>query len=208
MLKLPITYDDFNDVTHTEDFYFNLSAVELIDLQDSFGEDLEKLIQTMVEKKNIVGMMSAFRKIVQMAYGVRSEDGKRFIKSEELWGEFSQSNAFNKLFWELITDAEKNAEFIVGILPGDFDEKMARLTAAQEAVKTQTINLDRPGGRAIAEGLLEKEEPSKKLEEYTKEELLNLSSDEFDRLVSRHKGNIPKHVLVVAMTRRTSDGKE
>lgn len=188
MLKQTITYDDFNDVTHTENFYFNLSAVELIDLQESFGEDLEKLIQTMIEKKNVTGLMSAFRKIMQLAYGFRSEDGKRFIKTPEAWNDFSQSNAFNKLFWELITDAKKNADFIVGILPGDFDEKMARLTAAQES--------------------LENNEKPKPLDEYTLEELQALTSPEFDRLVSRHKGNIPKHVLAAAMARQTSGGKE
>ena len=61
--------------------------------------------------------MREFKKLILMSYGEKSADGKRFIKSKELSEAFSQSEAYNKIFMEIVTDSKAAAEFANGIMP-------------------------------------------------------------------------------------------
>ena len=65
--------------------------------------------------------MEAFTSIIRKAYGVKSPDGKRFIKSDELSDEFMQTEAYSDLFMTLITDAQAAADFVNGVMP-TFDQ--------------------------------------------------------------------------------------
>ncbi len=49
-----------------------------------------------------------------MAYGQKSDDGKRFIKSEQLREEFSQTAAYSTLFMELAMDDNAAVIFLEG----------------------------------------------------------------------------------------------
>lgn len=119
MLKKTVTYEDYNGVTQTEDFYFNLTKVECMELEFGFGngETLSGSIQTLVNAGDMATVISTIKKIVLMAYGVKSPDGKRFIKNDTLRTEFEETPAFEQIYWELVTDSEKAAEFISGIVP-------------------------------------------------------------------------------------------
>lgn len=119
MLKKSITYEDFEGNTHTETFYFNLSKPELIELEVENKEGFQAWIQKMVEGEDNKSIVAIFRKIVLMAYGEKSEDGKRFIKSPEMSEAFSQTNAYNELFMELITNESTIADFIINVMPKD-----------------------------------------------------------------------------------------
>jgi hypothetical protein len=119
MLKRDITYEDFNGVEVTEEFYFNLSKSELIELESEYKEGFSGLIQEIIKTQDQKELIKRFKEIVLKAYGIKSEDGKRFIKSEQLREEFSQTAAYNVLFVELATDDEKAAIFINGIMPKD-----------------------------------------------------------------------------------------
>lgn len=117
MLKKTITYKDYNDVERTEDFYFNLSQAEIMEMEMSEVGGLTELIQKIVATKDAPAIVKIFKDLVLKAYGEKSPDGKRFIKSEELATAFSQTEAYSQLFMELATDADAASAFVNGIIP-------------------------------------------------------------------------------------------
>lgn len=117
MYKKTIKYVDYDGEEREEDFYFNLTKAELIEMESSISGGLKKMIETAVASKDQPTIMRLFKDIVLKSYGVKSSDGKRFIKSEELSTEFSQTEAYSEMFMELATNADAAATFINGILP-------------------------------------------------------------------------------------------
>lgn len=117
MLKKTITYTDYNGVECTEDFYFNLSKAEVMEMEMSTAGGLAEKIQKIVAAQDAPSIIKVFKELVLKAYGQKSPDGKRFVKSDELATAFSQTEAYNQLFMELATDADAAAEFINGIVP-------------------------------------------------------------------------------------------
>jgi hypothetical protein len=125
MLKKSITYNDLDGNQITEDFYFNLTIAECTKLEvGAEGGSLSDKLTDVIKAGNGKEILDAFESIVSKAYGVRSEDGKRFIKKPELWEEFTQTEAWSVLFMEIATDAQKSAEFFRGLVPADIAEKM------------------------------------------------------------------------------------
>ena len=117
MLKKTITYTDYNDNTRTEDFYFNLSEAELMEMEMSTVGGLAESIQKIVAAQDAPSIIKIFKDLVLKAYGVKSADGKRFIKNSAIREEFEQTEAYSELFMELATDADAAAEFVNGIGP-------------------------------------------------------------------------------------------
>lgn len=119
MLKKTITYTDYNGEERTEDFYFNLNKVECMELEFSVapGETLSNSIQTLVNAQDMGTVIATIKKIVLMAYGVKSPDGKKFVKNQRLREEFEQTPAFEQLYWDLITDSNSAADFLSGVMP-------------------------------------------------------------------------------------------
>lgn len=117
MLKKTIKYTDFNGVERTEDFYFNLTKAELVEMDMSTTGGMQEMITRIVNAKDIPSMMRVFKKLILKSYGEKSDDGRRFIKNENLSAEFEQTEAYSELFMELVQDDVKAAEFIKGILP-------------------------------------------------------------------------------------------
>lgn len=123
MFKKTITYEDYNGTSRTEDFYFNLNRSELTKLELSQQSGYGAMMQRIIDANDGPAIMEIFDKIVRMAYGVKSEDGRRFMKSEEISDEFAQTPAYDSLFMELCTDSKAAANFINGIIPADLREQ-------------------------------------------------------------------------------------
>lgn len=119
MIKKTIEYEDFDGNKNVEDFYFHLSKAEITELEVSFEGGLTGHLQEIIKSDDGAEIMAAFKKILYASCGRRSEDGKKFIKSEEITEDFVFSNAYDALFMEIVLDAEKAAEFIRGIIPHD-----------------------------------------------------------------------------------------
>ena len=117
MLKKTITYTDYNDVERTEDFYFNLTKAEIMEMELSTTGGLAEMITRIVAAKDAPAIIKVFKDLVLKAYGVKSADGKRFIKSDEIREEFAQTEAYSILFMELATDADAAAKFVNAIVP-------------------------------------------------------------------------------------------
>lgn len=138
MLKRPITYVDFNDVEQTEDFYFNLTRAEILEMMVGPDEGLDKWLEKIVATNNNREILNEFKKIITTAYGQKSADGKHFLKSPEMSAEFLQSAAYDALFTDLTTNAEAAATFVIGILPKDM-AKEAEKAVATAATQTPTV---------------------------------------------------------------------
>lgn len=130
MLKETIKYTDYNGVERAEDFWFHLSKAELMEWEMGTTGGLTEMIKRIVDAQDAPAIIKIFKELVLKAYGQKSPDGKRFIKSEELATEFSQTEAYSQLFMELATDADKAAAFVNGIMPSDVAEKAAAAPAA------------------------------------------------------------------------------
>lgn len=122
MLKKTVTYVDYNGVERTEDFYFNLSKAEVAEMELSVEGGFSKMIEKLIASKDNVQIVNIFKEMVLKAYGEKSPDGKRFIKSKELAEAFSQTEAYSEIFIELALNEEAAAAFVNGIMPANLDK--------------------------------------------------------------------------------------
>lgn len=116
MFKKTITYNDFNGIERTEDFYFHLTKAELIKLEFSESGGLTHIIEEITKEEDTEALLNIFDKIIRMSYGKRSLDGKHFEKKSEYANSFLASEAYSELFMEFMQDANKASEFINGIV--------------------------------------------------------------------------------------------
>lgn len=117
MLKKRIKYTDYDGNEREEDFYFNLSKAELVELELTTEGGLEQMIQKITDTRDMPKLIELFKRLILMSYGEKSENGKRFIKSKELSDAFAQTEAYSELFMELATDDKAASEFVNGIVP-------------------------------------------------------------------------------------------
>ena len=123
MLKKTITYTDYNHVERTEDFYFNLTKAELMEMEMGAVGGLSGMIEKIVSAKDAPAIIKVFKELVLKAYGEKSADGRRFIKSKEISDAFAQTEAYSQLFMELATDADAASKFVNGIAPNMEEKK-------------------------------------------------------------------------------------
>ncbi len=119
MIKKTIKYNDYNGTEREEDFYFDLSSAEITEMELSEDGGMSNLIQSIVKTKDMPSLIKIFKKLILKSYGVKSPDGRRFIKSDELSTEFSQTPAYSILFMELATSEEAASAFVNAIVPQD-----------------------------------------------------------------------------------------
>jgi hypothetical protein len=123
MLKKTIKYTDYNNVEREEDFYFNLTEAELLEMEMGTTGGLTEMAKKMVATKDAPGLIKLFKDLVLIAYGEKSADGRRFMKSQEIRDNFAQTPAYSILFMELATDDKAGAAFVNGIVPADLAAK-------------------------------------------------------------------------------------
>ncbi len=119
MLKREITYEDFNGDSVTDIFYFNISKPELFELEVEHEKGMGAWLQRIIDTKDHKALLKEFKELVLLAYGEKSEDGKRFVKNDQLREEFSMTAAYQSLFMELATNDGAAATFLIGALPKD-----------------------------------------------------------------------------------------
>ena len=120
MFKKTIKYTDFDGVERKEDFYFNLTKAELLELQMSMDGGLRSYLERIVKTQSQPELIKMFKEIIMKAYGEKSPDGKRFMKSDEIRMNFECTEAYSELFMELATNSDAAADFINALLPSDF----------------------------------------------------------------------------------------
>jgi len=119
MYAKQINYEDYDGNSRSDIFYFNLTKTELTEMDMLTPGGLKNQIEKAVEDKDASTIVKIFKKLILGSYGVKSQDGRRFIKSAELSEEFSQTEAYNVLFMELASDDNAISDFIKHVVPKD-----------------------------------------------------------------------------------------
>lgn len=122
MLTITKTYRDYDDNERTEDFRFNLSKAEVIEMETTTEGGLTAMLEKIVKASDTPEIVKVFKEILLKSYGEKSADGRRFVKSKEISDAFSQTEAYSMIFTELTTDEEKAAAFINAVIPNMDDE--------------------------------------------------------------------------------------
>jgi hypothetical protein len=174
MLKKTITYSDLEGNSVTDDFYFNLNKSELVELELSHAGGLSGHLQDLIKSEDGGKIIAALKGILSMSVGQKSEDGKRFIKSEDITNGFLQSDAYSELFMDLVSQTDGAVEFITGIIPADMAKKV--------------VDHELPEGDAA--------------KEYTMDALLEMTDDQFTRVAGSDPKEMSKAHLVAAMQRK------
>ena len=117
MYKRETTYTDFNGVERKEDFYFNLTEAEILKMEWAEVGGLADHLLRIINKKDAVEIMKTFNMLIDASYGVKSADGRLFIKNPEVLAEFKSTQAYSDLYKEICTDSEKAIKFIRNIIP-------------------------------------------------------------------------------------------
>lgn len=121
MIKKTVNYVDFNGEERVEDCYFNLTKAEVTELELSVEGGYAKLLEDVVASGDTANIIRVFKELVLKAYGIKSEDGRRFMKTKELTTEFLQTEAFSEVFMELATNAESAKAFVNGVMPANIN---------------------------------------------------------------------------------------
>ena len=103
-----IKYTDYNGVERNETFYFNLSKAEIMEMELSTQAGVEEMIRMMIATNDNAKIMQTFKDFILKSYGIKSEDGKRFIKSKELREQFEQSEAYSVFFIDMLNNEGGN----------------------------------------------------------------------------------------------------
>lgn len=133
MFKRTETYTDYNGVERTEDFYFNLTEAELTEIEIGTTGGLAETVRVLIAAKDIKAIIAIFKDLVFKAYGEKSADGRRFMKSEEISRAFSETEAYNQIFMDLATNSDAAAAFINGIIPAKLRNRVDNTTDIESA---------------------------------------------------------------------------
>lgn len=143
MLKRTIKYEDYNGEQREENFFFSLNKAELLRMNMSKRGGMGVYLQNLADEKDPEKLTKIFEEFILTAYGVKSDDGTRFVKSPEVVADFKNSAAYSELFYELATDTDKFIDFVIGVVPADMADEI-RKNGGIEAVKKQAITIDAP----------------------------------------------------------------
>ena len=116
MKKMTIKYTDFNGVEREEDFWFNLTEAEIMDMNLSKKGGLEAVIKQIINTQDVPALAELFKSIINKSYGIKSPDGRNFVKSEKILADFVSTQAYSNLYMMLITNTDKATEFINGVV--------------------------------------------------------------------------------------------
>lgn len=140
MFKHNIKYTDYNGVERNEQFYFNLSKAELMEMELSTNAGVEEMIRMMIATNDNAKIVSLFKEMILKSYGIKSEDGKRFIKSQELRDQFEQSEAYSEFFIAMIANEDNlQTKFINGVINGT---NVPNLTEEDAIAKLKELGYD------------------------------------------------------------------
>lgn len=143
MLKKTITFEDLDGNPVTEDFYFNLSKAEVAEMEFSEKGGLSEYLKRIVAEEDSGKLMETFKDIIKRSVGQRSEDGRRFIKNQDIVDNFIQTDAYSELFMELATQADAAVNFITNVIPRSLDVDLQKtgLTGTEGGPSVETLSL-------------------------------------------------------------------
>lgn len=134
MLKKTVNYTDYNGEKRTEDVYFNLNELEVVELALDLPDELtdgvsentseQAVVAQMLEKLGRKGIIEFIKSLMKKSYGVKSEDGRSFVKTEKMAEEFTHTAVYSAIIMELMTNDVAAANFVNAIIPADLAAKL------------------------------------------------------------------------------------
>lgn len=141
MIAKTMTYKDFNNVERTETFYFNLTPAEAVEMQVMESGGLGVYIDRIIQEQDLRKIIEIFKDLILRSYGVKSNDGKHFLKDEKLRAAFASTNAYSDLFMQLATDADMASAFLNGIVPQLSEEEVAKFSKNAEQKAPSEVDI-------------------------------------------------------------------
>ena len=117
MIKWPVKYTNYNGEEVEEDLYFNLNKAEVMEMQLEANNAYGEYLQSIVAKRDGKALAQEYRRLILKAYGEKSVDGRRFVKTQELTDAFEQSEAYVTVYMQLATEEGAAQKFIEGVMP-------------------------------------------------------------------------------------------
>jgi hypothetical protein len=179
VLKKEITYEDYDGVKVTDTFWFQLNVPEITELGFANG-GMQAEFKKIVETENSAALVTLFRKFLVRSVGKRSEDGKKFIKNAEITSDFMDTNAYSAFFQEMMENNGLATEFFAAVVPTNLSEKMTELMKDDEVIETMEEHI------------------------HTKEELLAMTSDQFDMVAGTDFRSMTPVQQLVAFQRKSA----
>lgn len=152
MLKKTIEFNDWNDVPHKEDFYFNLTRTEILNMQLETNGGLDTLLERMIQTQDQAQLIVFFQDLIKRSYGVKSVDGRKFVKNDEVFEDFKSTPAYDVLYMELASDSKKAAAFINGLMPREI---MSQISADELKSELEAKNIPQESIEAIQQVVAE-----------------------------------------------------
>ena len=139
MLKKTMTTVDFGGTKRTEDYYFNLTKAEIMEMQLTTDGGFTQMIQKVTDAQNQQELVHLFKAILCKSYGVLSQDGRKFIKNQAILDDFMATQAFSDLYMELLSDEKVAADFFNGVLPEDIKNEQQAAAPAQPGLMVAAV---------------------------------------------------------------------
>lgn len=137
MYKKTIKYVDYDGNEREEDYYFNLSRSEIMEMNFSKDGNLVEYLERIKNTVDVPKIAEFFKELIMKSYGEKSLDGKAFRKKRDghlLVEEFMETEAFTELYMELATDADAASAFVSGIIPSDMSKPVAKTSFTKNVV--------------------------------------------------------------------------
>lgn len=118
MLLKEITYTDFNGAKRTEEFAFNFTRKEMMDMQSSVRGGLAAQLDSISRSQDLNLSYKMMAELILDAYGIKDDDARVHRKTEEIREEFAQSAACDQLIWDLLNGKDTDLQdFLMGCVP-------------------------------------------------------------------------------------------
>lgn len=123
MLKRTIKYTNFNDEEKVMEAYFHLGKADITRI--AANPEFLRVMEKASSEKDTKTMLEKIEELVRLSYGVRSEDGERFVKTREVQDAFIQSAAYEEFLADLVTgDGTNFTKFLQGVFPPKLMEQL------------------------------------------------------------------------------------
>ena len=140
MIKETITYVDYDGNKRTEDHYFNLSKAELTELQLSKKGGFHAYLTRIINSNDTPEIVKIFKEIITMSYGIKSDDGKKFVKKAEYVEDFLQSEAYSEFLMKIMGEEGEAAKFINGLMPSELMSEIEKMGGPEKAMQVMNAN--------------------------------------------------------------------
>lgn len=138
MFKKTIKYKGYNGEDFEDTFYFNLNKAELSRMELTQNGGMINLLKNIIETKDQKRMIEIFEEVIELSFGYKSADGKRFVKDPEKFKEFKETEAYVNMYMEMLQNTDACIAFFKGILPEE-----AQSAATEENIKKQLEELNK-----------------------------------------------------------------